>query len=66
MPIVRVMEVLGESTESFQAAVQDAIQDASRSARNITGVEVANWTAEVKGGSIVEYKADCRVAYSEG
>jgi len=65
MAVVKVMEVLGESRESFQAAVQDAVKDAAQSQKNITGVEVANWTAEVKGGQLVEFKADCRVAYSE-
>lgn len=65
LPVVRVMEIVGESDESFQKAVQNAVTQAARKTENISGVEVANWTANVKAGSIVEYKADVRVAYAE-
>lgn len=65
MAVVRVMEIVGQSPQSFQDAVQQAVQQASRTTKTISGVEVANWTAEVKGGSIVEYKADVKVAFTE-
>ena len=30
---------------------------------NMVGVEVLNWTANVKDGSIAEYRANVKVAY---
>lgn len=59
------MEVVGQSGQSFQEAVQNAVSEAARTTKNISGVEVANWTANVKSGSIVEYRADVKVAYAE-
>lgn len=63
MPVVKVMELVGQSKKDWQDAVANAVTEASRSAKNISGVEVYNWTANVQDGRIVEYKADVKVAY---
>lgn len=60
---VKVIEVVGESKNSWQEAVENAVRDASKTIRNITGVEVRNQTANVQGGKIVEYKADVAIAF---
>ncbi|MGI6648404.1 MAG: dodecin domain-containing protein [Syntrophomonadaceae bacterium] len=62
---VKVAELVGESPHSWNDAVQSAIREASRSIRNISGVEVYNLTANVDGGKIVEYKANVKIAYTE-
>lgn len=63
--VVRVMELVGESQRDWQDAVSNAVAEASRRVRNISGVEVYNWTANVRDGRIVEYKANVKVAYPE-
>ncbi len=63
--VVKVMELVGESKKDWQDAAMNAVQEAARKVRNITGVEVYNWTANVKDGQIVEYKANVKVAYPE-
>ncbi|WP_422443853.1 dodecin family protein [Thermoanaerobacterium sp. DL9XJH110] len=60
---VKVIEVVGESKNSWQEAVENAVRDASKTIRNITGVEVLNNTANVNNGKIVEYKADVAIAF---
>lgn len=60
---VKVLELVGESKNSWQEAVQNAIKDASKTVRNITGVEVLNNTANVQNGQIVEYKANVSIAF---
>ncbi len=65
MPVVKVLELVGESKEDWQDAVQSAVREASKTVRNISGVEVANWTAQVQSGQIVEYKANVKVAFTE-
>jgi hypothetical protein len=60
---VKVIEVVGESKNSWQEAVENAVRDASKTIRNITGIEVRNQTANVQGGKIVEYKADVDIAF---
>ncbi|KYO65792.1 MULTISPECIES: dodecin family protein [Thermovenabulum] len=60
---VKVIEVVGESKNSWQEAIENAVKDASKTIRNITGVEVLNQTANVQNGKIVEYKADVAIAF---
>jgi dodecin len=63
MSVVKVFELVGESSLNWNDAVQNAIREASRSIDNITGVEVYNLTAGVDSGRIFEYKANVKVAY---
>jgi hypothetical protein len=63
MPVVKVLELVGESPTSWQDAAQNAVVEAARTVDNITGVEMYNMTANVEGGRIVEYKANVKVAF---
>jgi len=47
---VKVVEVVGESKNSWQEAVENAVKDAGN-------------TANVSNGKIVEYKADVAIAF---
>ncbi|NLF45675.1 MAG: dodecin domain-containing protein [Syntrophomonadaceae bacterium] len=60
---VKVAEFVGESTRGWQDAIENAVSEASRSMRNISGVEVYNWTASCQDNKIVEYKANIKIAY---
>ncbi len=65
VPIVKVLELVGESRTDWQDAVVSAVREASKTVKNISGVEVANWTAQVESGKLVEYKANVKVAFVE-
>jgi len=60
---IKVVELVGESTKSWEDAVHNAVRDAAKTIDNIVGVEVINNTAEVENGSIVGYKADVHIAF---
>jgi flavin-binding protein dodecin len=62
---VKVIELIGESNESWNDAVKQAVREASSTIPNITGVEVYNLTAGVSDGRLVEYKANVKVAYTD-
>jgi dodecin len=62
---IRVAEFVGESHKDWQDAINCAIMDASKTYKNISGVEVQNWTASVQGNKIVDYKANIKIAYTE-
>lgn len=64
MAVVKVVELVGESSTSWQHAVENAVQDASQRIEGISGVEVYNLTANVKNGRVVEYKANVKIAYA--
>ena len=63
MSVAKIIELVGESSKSFEDAVKNAVAEAARTIENITGVEVHNLTAQVKDGEIVEYKATVRLAF---
>jgi flavin-binding protein dodecin len=62
--VVKVIELVGSSPNSFSDAVRNAVKTASKSLRNIRGVEVLSSTAEVSGGGeISNYKVQCKLAF---
>jgi flavin-binding protein dodecin len=63
MGVVKVIELVGESTKSWEDAINNAVMEASRTVDNIVGVEVLNNTGKVENGRIVEYKADVHIAF---
>lgn len=63
MSVVKVLELVGESSNSWQEAATNAVAEAAQTVDNITGVEVANWTAECSNGTIEKYRANVKVAF---
>ncbi|MHB8927122.1 MAG: dodecin family protein [Bacillota bacterium] len=63
MTVVKVLELVGESKNSWQEAATNAVTEAARTVDHITGVEVVNWTAGVDNGQIRAYKANIKVAF---
>jgi len=63
MPVVGVMELVGDSHKSWEDAVHMAVAEAAKINPNISGVEVTNWTAKVKNGQLTDFHANVKVAY---
>ncbi|MDI9419581.1 MAG: dodecin domain-containing protein [Firmicutes bacterium] len=63
MAVIKVIELVGQSKRGWQAAVQAAVEEAAKTIRHITGVEVLNWTGNVANGEIVEYKANVKLVF---
>ncbi|QIA27078.1 dodecin domain-containing protein [Thermaerobacter sp. PB12/4term] len=61
--VVKVIELVGESTKDWTDAVSNAVAEACKTIDNVSGVEVANLTANVDNGRIVEWKANVKVAF---
>jgi flavin-binding protein dodecin len=63
MAVIKVVEVVGTSKESWEDAVRQVVAEASESLRHITGVDLVHQTAHVQDGKICEYRATCHVAF---
>lgn len=61
--VVKVIELIGSSPDSWEAAAQNAIDIASKSVRGIKGIDVIHFTAKVEDGKITVYKANLKVAF---
>lgn len=60
---VKVIELVGSSTNSWEDAAQNALDDANESLENINGIEIESQTADVEGGQIDRYKTTVHVAF---
>lgn len=63
MVAVKIIKVLGTSEESWEHAAEQAVEQATQTVENVSGVEVEDWTANVENGEIVEYKATVEMAF---
>lgn len=62
--VVRVIEVVGSSPNSFSDAVRAAVKTASQTLRHIRGVEVVSSNADVdEDGNLTLYKVNCKIAF---
>lgn len=63
MPIVKIIEVIASSSESFDDAVKQAVKETSKTIRNIDSVWVKDMKAHVKDGKIKSYGVICKVSF---
>ena len=63
MAVVKLIEVIGTSLISWEDAARNAVEEATETIRDITGLDVVNQTAVVKDGAIVEYRANVKIAF---
>jgi flavin-binding protein dodecin len=61
--VVRVIELVGVSDQSWSDAAQQAVSRASETLRNITGLDVLHSTGVVRNGRIAEYHVNVKVAF---
>jgi flavin-binding protein dodecin len=61
MAVVKIIELVGSSTESSDAAVKAALDDARQTLRNIKAVDVVS--TGLRGENLDEWRAHVRVAF---
>lgn len=63
MAVVKVIEVLAESNESWEDAAQKAVKEASKSIRNIKSVYVKELQAVVESNQITGYRLNVKISF---
>ena len=63
MATVKVIELIGASTQGWPQAAESALAKATQTIQDIICLDVVGWTAEVKDGKIAEYHANVKVAF---
>jgi dodecin len=61
--IAKVIRVIGQSPESFAAAAQVAVSEASETVRGISGAHVIEMSAVVEGNKITMYRTTVDIAF---
>ena len=61
---IKIIELIGTSSEGFEKAVQEAIDKTEQSIKNLKGIDVLGFKASVgSDGKISEYRAHVNVAF---
>jgi dodecin len=63
MSVIKIIELVGSSDESWEKAVEAAVEEASKSIRNIDTVDVTNFGCVVENGKIAEWQVDTRISF---
>jgi flavin-binding protein dodecin len=61
MSVIKIIELVGSSTESSDRAVRNALDEARQSLRNIKAVDVVS--IGLRGPDLDEWRAHVRVAF---
>jgi len=63
MTVAKIIEIVGCSDKSWEDAIQQAIARASKTIRNIRGVDIIGQKAVVRNGKIIEYRVNLKLAF---
>jgi len=64
MTVVKIIELVGSSTKGWKDAAENALIEASKTVRNIVGMDVIGCTAKVEKNKIVSYRANVKIAFT--
>jgi flavin-binding protein dodecin len=60
---VKIIEIMGVSTNTFEDALAQAVSKAAESINGITSVEVIHQTASVRDAKIVRYEVTVKLSF---
>jgi flavin-binding protein dodecin len=63
MTVIKIIELVGVSKKGLQDAVENAVKEASKTVRNLKGVDILSWTAKIEDDKIVEYRANVKISF---
>ena len=61
--VYRVTEVIGTSTESWEAAVKNAVETAARTVRDLRVAEVSKLDVTIENGTVTTYRARVNISF---
>ncbi|HZA61143.1 MAG TPA: dodecin family protein [Actinomycetota bacterium] len=63
MAVIKTIDLVGVSTESWRDAASQALAEAGKTLRGIQGMEVLETSATVDGSEIKEYQTHVRIKF---
>jgi dodecin len=61
--VIKTIDLVGVSNESWRDAAQQALREAARTIRGITGMDVLDTSCTVEDGDINEYLTHVRIKF---
>lgn len=63
MTTVKIVELVGTSPVSWHDAAKEAVKEASKTIRNIQGIDVVNQTAIIDADTVKEYRVNLKLSF---
>ena len=63
MPVLNTIELEGASSESWKAAAQEALREASKTLRQIRRLDVLGTSAVIDSDGVMEYRTQVRLVF---
>lgn len=63
MAIVKIIEVIASSPNSFDEATQNALTEASKSVKNIRSIYIKEMNANVENNKIVSFGVNAKISF---
>ena len=63
MSVARVTEIIAGSKKSFEKAVENGIERANKTLKNVTGAWVESQKVVVENGQVTEYRVAMKVTF---
>ncbi|MDD4108211.1 MAG: dodecin family protein [Prolixibacteraceae bacterium] len=63
MAVLKVIEIMASSKESWEEAAKDAVKSAAKTVKGIRSVYVQDQSAVVKDNDIVEFRVTCKISF---
>ncbi|KAA3647077.1 MAG: dodecin domain-containing protein [Chloroflexi bacterium] len=63
MSVYKVVELVGTSEESFEAAAKAAVETASKTLRDLRIAEIDSMDMQIEDGKIVTYRTKVKVSF---
>lgn len=64
MAVIKIIEIMGESPDSWEAAAGEAVSEAARTVKNIRSVWIQDHSATVANGKIDRYRVTCKISFA--
>ena len=61
--VVKVIEVLAQSSSGWEDATRGAVSEASKTLRNIRSIYIKEFNADVQDGKIENYRINAKVTF---
>jgi dodecin len=63
MAVVKVIELLGESEESWEDATRQVVAEATRTLRGVTSIYIKEFQATVENDQVKNFRVDAKVSF---
>lgn len=63
MAVLKVIEVLANSSKSWEDATKKAVEQASKSVKNIRSVYLNEQSATVENGELTDYRVNVKITF---